>query len=981
MKVRCAKSLFSFAVSALLGMTAFADWSWSGMTGSVTIPSGTTATVSDSDVATVAALTAIEVESGATLSFENFNNRCVLAAALSGDGAVNAGDGAPVTFAGDNRSFTGAMRFTNSKIVVTSRYGLGSATDAGGAQRYIYSDGSWHSTARPNADGLRFRGAGLTNDVGICWYGNRADYERCWFADTMSDPLVFNGPLKMNKNGNVDWVKVGNWTFNGGLGEIDGTPCYSVAGGCKAYIRENPVVQRTSRTGYRLFYINSNAELHLCVGGGTWNNGNMVYGPGKLVCDAENVLPQPICALGSKVSKSGTIDLNGYDQTIGRLTNPSRTDWFSDNHYWSPGPGEAYYVCITSAAPATLTMTSDTSTTNFAGRFSGLASLSKTGTAPLFTFVNQYSDTKGTLSVSRGAVQFLWGAGWGGDISISGSGKVIFAEQCPQNKFTRGAVSVSGSAKLVVSNDVVFMCSSLTAGGTRMPDGEYTRTNLGGSIEGDGTVIVRSQKEFTGETYTWTGGGSGWSDSASWGGIGVPGANDKAVIPSGKTVRVLDADVPGIETPAAIEIAAGGKIDFANASVAATISADISGEGDIRSSESAGITLNGDNFFHFGSMEFTNTTVYVTSRTGLGNPTRRIVHWGTGTGSGPYYPLRFRGNGLTNDVPVAFCGNADNDRRFTDSLASPWVQNGYLDYIRSGDTPAIYLGDYVIAGGIRNTQGSLQFHLQPNRTCVIRNTPLALRTSGRWSHFEASATSTLRFEVAGNAWNDTFSLNGNGVFRCCVPNVLDATHVLGMARATEATILDLGGHDQQCAYVGNSRAPNFTTTVLYTPTRGSVGHGIITSATPATLTMISDSDYLVALKFSGMAGLSHTGTGTYTMVNKYSDTKGTLSVSAGAVKFDWGAGWGGDIAVSGNGKVIFAESCPSNKTSTATAEVTLADSAKLVVSNGARYCCAKLTMGSTTITSGIATAAKYPAWIEGAGLVHVGRVGFAISFR
>ena len=43
MKVYYTKLLFSFAVLPLSGFTAFADWSWSGKTGSVTIPPDTTA--------------------------------------------------------------------------------------------------------------------------------------------------------------------------------------------------------------------------------------------------------------------------------------------------------------------------------------------------------------------------------------------------------------------------------------------------------------------------------------------------------------------------------------------------------------------------------------------------------------------------------------------------------------------------------------------------------------------------------------------------------------------------------------------------------------------------------------------------------------------------------------------------------------------------------------------------------------------------
>jgi hypothetical protein len=453
------------------------------------------------------------------------------------------------------------------------------------------------------------------------------------------------------------------------------------------------------------------------------------------------------------------------------------------------------------------------------------------------------------------------------------------------------------------------------------------------------------------------------------------------MIPEGKTVTVSDADVAVIEAVSAIEIAAGGKLDFANVSVPVTISANISGEGSVRSSAAAGITLSGDNFYHTGSMEFTNTPVYVTSRTGLGNPSRQIVHYGSGTDKGPYYPLRFRGNGLTNDVPLACSGQRnDSARYYTDSLSDPWVQNGYVDYVTSSHTPSIAIGDYVFTDGLRNTAGSLQFLVSQGCTCTIKITPLSLRKSNNWSHFQAGADAVVRFEVAGNQWTDAFSLNGNGTFLCCVPGVLDATRALCMARASDVTVLNLNGNSQTCKYIRNSQSPSWSTS-KYTATRGSKGYGLVTSATDADVTLTSSVDVPIALKFSGRAGLNHQGTGTNTIVNQFSDTKGTLSVSAGAVKFDWGAGWGGDISVSGNGRVIFAESCPSNKINTATGEVTLSGSAKLELSQGTRYCCAKLTMGETTITSGIATAAKYPGWIEGAGYVHVGHIGLTISIR
>jgi hypothetical protein len=246
------------------------------------------------------------------------------------------------------------------------------------------------------------------------------------------------------------------------------------------------------------------------------------------------------------------------------------------------------------------------------------------------------------------------------------------------------------------------------------------------------------------------------------------------------------------------------------------------------------------------------------------------------------------------------------------------------------------------------------------------------------AHFYIAANSIVLLESTDNQWTGEFSINGFGRLLCGAKNVLCQTKPLCMARSSESPVLDLGGFDQQCQFLRNSLAPEKQ---AYVAERGSEGYGVVTSAGEATLTLTSESPVPSAVKFSGTASLKCTGSGVNTFVNQFSDTTGTLTVTNGTVKFDWGAGWGGDISVSGNGRVIFAESCPSNKINTATGEVTLSGSAKLELSQGTRYCCAKLTMGETTITSGIATAAKYPGWIEGAGYVHVGRIGLTISIR
>ena len=69
--------------------------------------------------------------------------------------------------------------------------------------------------------------------------------------------------------------------------------------------------------------------------------------------------------------------------------------------------------------------------------------------------------------------------------------------------------------------------------------------------------------------------------------------------------------------------------------------------------------------------------------------------------------------------------------------------------------------------------------------------------------------------------------------------------------------------------------------------------------------MTAGNDLDNAIQFSGQANFAFTGSGSYALVNRYSDTKGTLSATAGEVIIKWGAGWGGDIELSGSGKVSF----------------------------------------------------------------------------
>jgi hypothetical protein len=242
--------------------------------------------------------------------------------------------------------------------------------------------------------------------------------------------------------------------------------------------------------------------------------------------------------------------------------------------------------------------------------------------------------------------------------------------------------------------------------------------------------------------------------------------------------------------------------------------------------------------------------------------------------------------------------------------------------------------------------------------------------------FNAAANSTVRLETSDNRWTEDFSLSGSGRFLCCTENALFADKPLNLARDNEATVLDLGGYDQKCLFVRNVVVPK-----KYEASRGSAGYGLVTSESAATLTLTSAGAVPAAVRFSGAVDLACIGSGVNTFVNQFSDSTGTLTVTNGTVKFDWGAGWGGDIDIRHDGRVEFAETCSGTCTSRETGAVTLSGSAKLSVAAGARYCCGSIKLGEVLITSGVLSAQTHPEWIEGGGAVYVGKRGLILTVR
>lgn len=193
---------------------------------------------------------------------------------------------------------------------------------------------------------------------------------------------------------------------------------------------------------------------------------------GTLKLGASNVLPVTtiLDVHSGPTANQSTFDLNGFSQTVGALR---RSD--------TMGPGT---VTNTGAAPGTLTVSGDTSTT-FNGTITGGANLSLTkGGSSLLTLTgtNTYD---GITTINGGTLQL----GNGGTTGSIGAGAVVSNATLDLNRsdaFTfanhisgTGGVSVSGSGTVTLSGTNTY---------TGPTDLNFGRTNLTGTFTSNVTV-------------------------------------------------------------------------------------------------------------------------------------------------------------------------------------------------------------------------------------------------------------------------------------------------------------------------------------------------------------------------------------------------------------------------------------------------------------------------------------------------------------
>jgi autotransporter-associated beta strand protein len=209
-------------------------------------------------------------------------------------------------------------------------------------------------------------------------------------SNVWSGPLTRIGQTRINTASGSALVMAGGATGGGGL--------YVANTYGTLVIAEKPLL-----IGNDTFWADSTGTTVLSVAGNIW--GDTILGNGTLRTDVAYALPSNTkLKIGLSYAPSCTLNLNGFDQTVGQLLNNTTT---------------AGVRTITSPALATLTV-NQAINTNFDGRFTGAVRLLKTGTGAL-TLSGTNSTSSGGMTVSNGTLSATAAASLGlGPVTLLG---------------------------------------------------------------------------------------------------------------------------------------------------------------------------------------------------------------------------------------------------------------------------------------------------------------------------------------------------------------------------------------------------------------------------------------------------------------------------------------------------------------------------------------------------------------------------------
>ena len=771
---------------------------------------------------------------------------------LSGSNGVvvtlgsGAGTGGSVSFGGAN-DYTGTTTINgaNNGLTVTSNSGLGT------------------SSVLVNANGiLKVATSALSNNITINGgAGNGAI--QSFASTTLSGLITLASDAIIGNRGASSTLNL-----TGGIAASGQTLTLSGVGGSSSSIISTKVVNLGSSGTFRA----SAQPVTVNIGGNTWGTTLVDYGGAINLGATDALATASVLQLGNSIGfgESATVDLKGFNQTIGGLRSFTGTGSTSAN---------ATRTVTNSGSAATLTV-NNSSATNYLydGVISGNLSLTKNGTATqTLSGNNTYN---GATTVNAGSL-LLSGNGTLGTSAISISGGTL---DMGGKSLTNTFGSLTGgtlSNGTLTNNGSNYDLQSGTVSAVLAGTNGVNKTT-------SGTVTLSNANTYNGTTTVSAGILTITSNSS------LPGiaTNGRYSVANGATLgvynAVTDADIASML--GTTNFAAGAAIGFDTTSGTRTYSSNLTdtsqgalgltklGSNTLTLSGASANTYNGTTTVSVGVLTLDkNTNVVAVGGNLVLNGSSRLLY-----GASKNEQIADTASITINGSQSVFNGNWNSNsgaNTFNETIASLTVRDGQFN---TGTT-----SNWTVtgAGVFDGSSGDARFAAFSGTSISFNSLSLTAMNG------TTIVTSADSFVIGGNQPTLTtltvgsggLALNGSTLSMNLGDN---GTAGIGSRLILNGNITTTGS---SASFIGSYNGTNGTTGIQLSSTAGSVTR-TITTGSGANLTIsvpITNGNATTAgIIKDGLGTLTLNGTNTYTGATTIN--AGTLSISGGAAIADTG---------------------------------------------------------------------------------------------